>query len=76
MFLQDLEEDPEFRSQINIYEEASVKEVIKMDQQILEENGDDDWESIEEMPGIQPGEFVTEGKEPEGEDGAYEFTQD
>lgn len=54
MFLQDLEEDPEFRSQINIYEEGSIKEVQKMDEQFQKEaqEEDDDWESVEEMPGV------------------------
>ena len=38
MFLQDLEEDPEFRSQINIYEEGSIKEVQKMDEEFLKKD--------------------------------------
>lgn len=72
--MQDLEEDPEFRSQVNIYEEASVKEVKKMDLQIKEEECDDDWESLEDLPGITPTEFVTEGKEPKVDD-LYEMEQ-
>ena len=54
MFLQDLEEDPEFRSQINIYEDASIKEVKKIDEELKKGEGDDDddWESVEDMPGI------------------------
>ena len=45
-----------------------------MDLQIKEEECDDDWESLEDLPGITPTEFVTEGKEPKVDD-LYEMEQ-
>ena len=71
MFLQDLEEDPEYRAQINIYKDEKQK--------VVKAEDDDEWESDEDVPEIKESELITEGKEPkpefELEDGDDELEQ-
>lgn len=55
LFMQDIEEDPEFRAHVNLFkleEESGKVEEVK------NEDGDESWESVEEdIPLIPENEF-------------------
>lgn len=55
LFMQDLEEDPEFRAHVNLFKD---EESGKVEEEIKNQDGNESWESIEEdIPLIPENEF-------------------